>query len=153
MRARFARYVPILSVLLVGAALSSASAPPQSQANPPAPAQAADAHSITGDWQGMVARLRLNVKIEQAADGTLSGKLTSVDQGNITIPIDTVSFAPSTGLRLELKSIGASYEGKLSEDGNELVGTWQQGGNSIALSFHRPGANAEKPTLKARAFL
>jgi pimeloyl-ACP methyl ester carboxylesterase len=150
MRTRFARYALILSVLLVGASLSSASAPQQSQANSPAPVQAADAHSITGEWQGMVARLRLNVKIEQAADGTLSGKLTSVDQGNITIPIDAVTFSPSAGLRLELKSIGAVYEGKLSADGSGLVGTWQQGGNSIALSFHRPGATAEKPTLKAR---
>jgi pimeloyl-ACP methyl ester carboxylesterase len=152
MRKRFARHALILFVLLVGASLSSASAPPQTQASSAAPAQAADAHSITGEWQGMVARLHLVVKIEQAADGTLSGKLTSVDQGNITIPIDAVTFAPSTGLRLELKSISASYEGKLSADGSELVGTWQQGGNSIALSFHRPGAAAEKPTLKARTF-
>ncbi len=150
MRVRFASYALILSVLLAGASLSSASVPPQSQPNAAAPAQAADVHSITGEWQGMVARLHLIVKIEQAADGTLSGKLTSVDQGNITIPIDAITFAPSTGLRLELKSIAAVYEGKLSADGSELVGTWQQAGNSLSLSFHRPGAAAEKPTLKPK---
>ena len=153
MRSRWERYALILLMLLVGASLSSAAAQPYPQANPAAPttqAQTADAHSVTGEWQGMVARLRLIVKIEQAADGTLTGKLTSVDQGNLTIPIDAVSFAPSTGLRLELKSIAAVYEGKLNEDGSELVGTWQQGGNSIALSFHRPGANADMPTLKPR---
>jgi pimeloyl-ACP methyl ester carboxylesterase len=150
MRVRCERHVFILLMLLAGASLSGASVPPQTQPSAAAPAQTADAHSITGEWQGMVARLRLVVKIEQAADGTLTGKLTSVDQGNITIPIDAVSFAPSTGLRLELKSIAAVYEGKLNEDGSELVGTWQQGGNSIALSFHRPGANADKPTLKPR---
>src|SRR5271156_7096930 len=103
MRVRCERHVFIMLMLLAGASLSSASVPPQSQANSAAPPQAADAHSITGEWQGMVARLRLNVKIEQAADGTLTGKLTSVDQGNITIPIDAVSFAPSTGLRLGVK--------------------------------------------------
>ncbi|HEX2777630.1 MAG TPA: hypothetical protein VHN10_13405, partial [Candidatus Acidoferrales bacterium] len=153
MRTRCERYAFILLVLLVGASLSSAAVQPYRQANPAAPTappQAADARSITGEWQGMVARLHLIVKIEQAADGTLTGKLTSVDQGNITISIDAVSFAPSTGLRLELKSIAAAYEGKLNEDGSELVGTWQQSGNSIALSFHRPGANADKPTLKPR---
>jgi pimeloyl-ACP methyl ester carboxylesterase len=153
MRTRCERYAFILLVLLVGASLSSAAVQPYRQSNPAAPTappQAADAHSITGEWQGMVARLHLIVKIEQAADGALTGKLTSVDQGNITIPIDAVSFAPSTGLRLELKSIAAAYEGKLNEDGSELVGTWQQSGNSIALSFHRPGANADKPTLKPR---
>jgi pimeloyl-ACP methyl ester carboxylesterase len=150
MRTRFARYALILSVLLVGASLSSASVPPQTQPSSAAPAQTADVHSITGEWQGMVARLRLVVKIEQAADGTLTGKLTSVDQGNITIPIDAVSFSPSTGLRLELKSNAAVYEGKLSDDGTELVGTWQQSGNSIPLSLHRPGASIDKATLKPK---
>jgi pimeloyl-ACP methyl ester carboxylesterase len=114
------------------------------------PAQAASGGGITGEWQGMVARLHLVVKIDQAPDGTFTGKLTSVDQGNVTIPVDTVSFAPPGLLRLELKSIGAVYEAKLSDDGSELAGTWQQGGNSIALSLHRPGAVSARPTLAAR---
>jgi len=124
---------------------------PQSQATPPVGAsQTADGRSVTGEWQGMVSRLHLIVTIEQAADGTLSGKLTSVDQGNVTIPIDAVSFTPGGTLQLELKSVQAAYEAKLSDDASELVGTWHQGGNSIALSLHRPGATAAKPTLKPR---
>jgi pimeloyl-ACP methyl ester carboxylesterase len=153
MRSRWERYVLILLMLLSGTLLSSAAAQPYPQAHPAAPttpAQIADAHSITGEWQGMVSRLHLIVKIEQAPDGALAGKLTSVDQGNVSIPIDTVSFSPNTGLRLELKSIGASYEGKLSDDGSQLVGTWQQSGNSIPLSLRRPGASADKPTLKPK---
>lgn len=136
-----------------GQSPAGASSPPQSQANPAEPAgtaQAAKDHRITGEWQGMLGRLHLIVKIEQTADGTLTGKLTSVDQGNVTIPIDLVTFAPSSGLRLELNSIHAVYEGKLSEDGSELAGTWQQGGHSILLSLHRPGASAAKFTLKPR---
>jgi pimeloyl-ACP methyl ester carboxylesterase len=153
MKTRCKRYAFILLTLLAGASLLNAAGQPQSQATaaaPAAPAQAADAHSITGGWQGTVAGQHLIVKIEQAADGTLTGKLISVDQGNVTLPIDTVSFAPAAGLRLELKSIGAVYEGKLSADGSELAGTWQQGGNSLPLSFHRPGAIANKSTLKPR---
>jgi pimeloyl-ACP methyl ester carboxylesterase len=110
----------------------------------------ADAHSIAGEWQGMVSRLHLIVKIEQTADGSFTAKLTSVDQGNVTIPIDVVSFSPANVLRLELRSIGAVYEGKLSDDGSEVAGTWQQGGNSIPLKLHRPGAAATKPTLKPK---
>jgi pimeloyl-ACP methyl ester carboxylesterase len=72
-----------------------------------------------------------------------------VDQGNVTIPVDTVSFAPTGELRLELKSVSAVYEGKLSDDGGEFVGTWRQGGASVPLSFRRPGA-AAKSTLKPR---
>lgn len=132
--------------------LSAESQPCSAQATPPSgAAQPANAHSITGEWQGMVSRLHLIVKIEQAADGTLTGKLTSVDQGNVTIPIDTVSYTPGGMLRLDLKSVAnAAYEAKLSDDGSELVGTWSQGGQSIPLSLHRPGAVADKPTLKAR---
>jgi pimeloyl-ACP methyl ester carboxylesterase len=113
-------------------------------------AQSSTGPSVAGEWQGMVSRLHLVVKIDQAADGTLSGKLTSVDQGNVTIPIDAVSLTPDGALTLELKRIGAAYEAKLSDDGKELIGTWKQGGNSVPLALHRPGAAAEKLTLKAK---
>jgi pimeloyl-ACP methyl ester carboxylesterase len=131
---------------------SGASQLSAAQATPPVgAAQAANVRSIAGEWQGMVSRLHLIIRIEQAADGTLTGKLTSVDQGNVTIPIDAVSYTPGGMLRLDLKSVGdAAYEAKLSDDGSELVGTWSQGGQSIPLSLHRPGAAADKPKLKAR---
>jgi pimeloyl-ACP methyl ester carboxylesterase len=116
----------------------------------PAVAQSTTGRSVAGEWQGMVSRLHLVVKIDQAADGTLSGKLTSVDQGNVTIPIDAVSLTPDGALKLDLKSAGAAYEAKLSDDGKQLIGTWKQGGNSVPLSLHRPGAFAEKLTLKAK---
>lgn len=113
-------------------------------------AQAEERGSIAGEWQGMIARLHLIVKIDRAADGAFTGKLTSVDQGNVTLPIDMVSFDQSGLLRLELKNIGASYEGELSQNGAEIAGTWRQGGNSIPLVFHRPGAAVAAFTLKPR---
>src|SRR5437660_9560442 len=83
---------------------------------------------VSGEWQGKISTLRLVVNIDKAADGALSGKLTSLDQGNVTIPIDTVTFQnESSTLRLELKQIGAVYEGKLGQDDTEMNGTWQQG--------------------------
>jgi len=169
MKTRWYTCVFILLALPTGTLLSSAAGQPANarvfgrtpsgpgsssrlQANPAAPtgtAQAANGQSITGEWQGMVSKLRLILKIEQAADGSFTAKLTSVDQGNVTLPVDTVTFEPTGGLRLEMKRIGAVYEGKLSEDGSELVGTWRQGGASVPLSFRRPGA-AAKSTLKPR---
>ena len=106
--------------------------------------QAAQHGSITGEWQGAISRLHIIVKIDAvkggAGAGAFTGNLTSVDQGNVTLPIDTVSFDQSGVLRLELKRIAASYEGELSQSGAEITGTWQQSGNSIPLVFHRPGA-------------
>jgi pimeloyl-ACP methyl ester carboxylesterase len=113
-------------------------------------AQTADRGHIAGEWQGAIARLHLILKIDQAADGALTGKLISVDQGNVIIPIESVSFDPSGAIHLELKSIAATYEGKLSQGGSEITGTWQQSGNSIALVFHRPGATTAGFTLKPR---
>ncbi len=115
-----------------------------------AAAQSGNPSGITGEWQGAITRLHLILKIEQPEGGPLKGALVSVDQGNVTIPIDTVSFDPGGALRLELKSIGAAYEGKLSSDGAEISGTWQQGGASLPLLFHRPGASAARSTLKPR---
>jgi pimeloyl-ACP methyl ester carboxylesterase len=111
--------------------------------------QAADTQGITGEWDGKVTRLRLVVTIGQSSDGSLNGKLTSVDQGNITIPINTVSFQRNV-LHLEMKTIAAGYEGTLSGDGAEINGTFTQGGNSIPLILRRPGASAAAFTLKPR---
>lgn len=96
---------------------------------------------ITGDWQGMLSTQHLALHFDQTAT------FTAVDQ-NVTIPIDVMTFhAPA--VHLEIKRAGATYDGTLSADGSEIAGTWQQGGHSIPLTFHRPGAVA-KSTLKPR---
>ena len=106
------------------------------------------APDVSGEWQGKITTLRIVVNLDKVADGALSGKLISVDQGNVTIPIDAATFqSESSTLHLELKRIGAVYEGKLGPDGSEINGTWQQSGNSLPLVFRRPGA-AAKTTLK-----
>jgi pimeloyl-ACP methyl ester carboxylesterase len=97
----------------------------------------------------MVSRLHLKVNIDSSSDGNLTGKLTSVDQGNITIPIDSMTFA-NNSLHFDLKSIGATYEGKLSDNGSAIDGTWQQGGHSIPLVLRRAGATEAGFTLKPR---
>lgn len=119
-----------------GSAQSSA---PDSQAKP-----------ITGEWHGALSRLRLVVNIDQTAGGALQATLTSLDQGNVKIAIEKISFGADRTLRLEMPGIAATYEGKLSVDGQEIAGTWAQSGNSLALAFHRPGAAAGQPTLKPR---
>ncbi len=112
-------------------------------------AQSAAASSISGEWQGMIARQHLALKIEQPADGPMKATLTLPDQGNASLTADTVSLEQGTTLHFGLKQLGASYEGKLSSDASEIAGTWQQGGATVPLSFRRPGATA-RFTLKPR---
>src|SRR5258708_19966275 len=58
---------------------------------------------ITGEWQGAIGRQHLILKIEQPAEGKLQGKIISVDQGNVSIPIDTLSLPPAPALPLHPK--------------------------------------------------
>jgi len=124
--------------------------PAAGQANDAA-RQPGDHVGIAGEWQGAIGRQHLILKIEQSAESALQGTIISVDQGNVSIPVDAVSFARDGALRLDLKSIGAVYEGKLSTDGGEISGTWQQGSVSAPLLFHRPGASPSRSsTLKPK---
>ncbi len=95
--------------------------------------------SALGEWRGSIANLRLVLKLERAADGSIGGNLISVDQGNVTIPVETIIYQNGV-LRLAMKLASTVYEGRLSEDGLEISGTWQQAGNSVPLVFRRPGA-------------
>src|SRR5215467_7046970 len=142
-------FVLCLALLILGwaTAMSAqvASGNADSSANA---AQSTGQQTISGEWQGALARQHLIVKIEQPTDSSLKGTLGLPDQGNISLPMDAVSLEQGT-VRFELKRIGVSYDGKLSSDGSEINGTWHQGGATLPLLFHRPGA-AAKFTLSPR---
>ncbi len=112
------------------------------------PASAQTEAGLSGEWRGMLGTLHLSFTFDQAAQAGLSGRMTSLDQGNVTIPIDSVSFAQGA-LHLELKAIGAVYDAKLSAPGDTLTGTWQQGAVNAPLLLHRPGSTPAL-TLKPR---
>jgi len=61
--------------------------------------------------------------------------LYSIDQGPDGIPVSSVTFQDST-LKLGLELIRASYEGKLSADGQSIKGVWIQG-LPLTLDFQR----------------
>ncbi len=102
----------------------------------------------TGEWQGVVAKQHLNLKVEQAAGATFTGTVVAVDQGNAVVPIDPFSLGDDGSVRFEMKSISASFDGRLAADGASIAGEWKQGGASVPLVFRRPGAAAAAFTLK-----
>ena len=115
----------------------------------PAAAQADAKQNISGEWRGMIGKQHLVLNFSDASAGGLSGKLTVPDQGNVTVPIDSVMFAKPT-LHLEITAIGATYDATLTDAGDTLNGTWQQGGATLPLVMRRPGATAAAMTLKPR---
>jgi uncharacterized protein (TIGR03435 family) len=60
----------------------------------------------------------------------------SIDQGAQPITATSIS-TDGTTVKYAVDMIGGSYEGKLSSDGNSIVGTWTQGPNPIPLTFVR----------------
>lgn len=104
------------------------------------PPQAAPPPGIEGMWEGLLdvgaAKLRLVLKVSKAADGSLTAKADSPDQGASDLPVDVVTFKDNA-LHFEMKRLLASYDGKLNPDGSEFSGEFKQGGASFSLNLKR----------------
>jgi uncharacterized protein (TIGR03435 family) len=115
----------------------TAQATPGSQTAP-----ASETHAkgdISGDWQGTLQLpdrgLRTILRVTKADKG-FAAKMYSIDQGAQPITATSIS-TDGTTVKYAVDLIGGSYEGKLSADGNSIVGTWTQGPNPIPLTFVR----------------
>jgi hypothetical protein len=130
MRVRF--LIPLLlGMLLAGRTVAAAEAP------------------IAGSWEGRLvlgdAGLRLLFNFTADAQGRLTGTMDSPDQGAYGIALDSVTFRERV-LRCEVKRISGVYEGKLEAASRTIVGQWQQGGRSFALTLRpAPPAKLSRP--------
>lgn len=100
------------------------------------------AQDITGDWQGTLKAstdLRLIVRIKKELDGSLRARVLRVDQNPADWGAGTLANTVSLegfDFKLRVDAVKATYEGKLSADGNSISGTWSRGGSS-PLEFRR----------------
>jgi|SRR5580765_6923218 hypothetical protein len=94
---------------------------------------------LAGVWKGTLAAvgrdLRLVMTIENQADGTATGRLTSVDEGGMTLFV--VVRQRGSSITAESRGIVSAFAGTLNGAGTELTGTWSQRGMSLPLSFTR----------------
>jgi uncharacterized protein (TIGR03435 family) len=118
----------------------------QTPAQTPAPATPpTDAHGLAGTWQGTLHAgqdLRVVVKISNADGGGYKAVAYSIDQGGAPIPVAKVTLDGGT-VKIAMTAIGGTYEGKLSADGNSMVGNWSQGPNPLALTYTRATPETE----------
>ncbi|MFN7932265.1 MAG: alpha/beta hydrolase [Bryobacteraceae bacterium] len=93
-----------------------------------------------GHWLGALevgpTKLRLALHIEKAADGSLSGKMDSIDQGASGIPLSAVTLAEKA-VSFTVPAIRGGYKGTLNASADAIEGEWSQGPNSLPLSFKR----------------
>jgi len=125
---------------------SRTAASPQAT-QPSTPASATD---IAGTWQGTLRipktdqhpqiDLRLIFKISRTDARALKAVWYSIDQGGQPSPIATVNFQDGV-LKFTVTVVPRSYEGRMSEDGNSIVGTWMEDKTPIALPLERANAD------------
>lgn len=98
-----------------------------------------------GTLQAGEAKLHLVLHLAKSSGGSLHATLDSLDQGVFSIEANSASLSAGT-LKLEVTSVGASFEGKVSQDHQTIEGAWSQGSASLPLVFHRQatGSAAQK---------
>ena len=145
------KHLHILSLILIvtaGIVLVSGQTP--DKAVQPKPA-AGSAQGIEGNWEGVLAvaavRLRLVLKVSRGADGSPKATMDSLDQNASDLQVDSIVFQNGT-LHFEMKAIHAFYDGTLSKDDLEFVGTFTQGGNPLPLVLRKAGAARSTATVQ-----
>ena len=92
--------------------------------------------TYTGTLQAGEARLHLVLHLSKTSSGSLHASLDSLDQGVFAIEANAVKYANGQ-LNLEVASVGAQYEAKVSLDHKLIDGTWSQGEATLPLVFRR----------------
>jgi len=100
---------------------------------------------IDGAWLGTLdlgsMKLRVVFHIVNTEDG-LTATMDSPDQGANGLPTNSVTRDGSS-LKIEIKSIGGAFEGKIAADLSSIDGTFTQLGNSHPLALKRVKDQAE----------
>ncbi len=103
---------------------------------PPKPAPPSD---IDGTWAGMLdagtVKLRILFKIVNTQDG-LTAQMQSPDQTQVWVPATSVKRDGSS-MTIEIKGLGAVYEGKIADGLASIDGTFTQMGNAMPLELQR----------------
>ena len=109
--------------------------------------QAADAKP-EGDWEGTLdagaVKLRIVLHISRK-EGAYGATLDSPDQGALGIPIETVTVTGDS-IRMDMKSLRATYVGKLARDGSSIGGDFTQG-QTVPLTFTRVASSGAKTSV------
>lgn len=116
------------------------------------PTVAQGTRDLTGTWQGTLEAgkgQRIMVKI--APDGSgWKGVVYNLDSDRAFEGWATTQMSVrGTELRFEIATIEANYDGKLTEDGKAVAGTWTASGKPFTLTLARTSGGAEWEIPKA----
>lgn len=135
-----ARRTVCRGVLLAFVVMAAGWIPAITAQNPaPAANTATNPKDLVDTWQGTLHAgrdLRTVVKITKDDKGGYKAVFYSIDQGAQPLPVDAVTLDGSN-VTMKLNLISGTFEGKLSEDGKTIDGTWTQGPKPLPLTLTR----------------
>ena len=103
----------------------------------------ATAQDITGKWNGALkvqgTQLRLVFNVTKSENG-LTSTMDSPDQGANGIPVTKTTFENSK-IKFEVANARIEYDGEL--DGDEITGTFKQGGQVFPMNLSRKAIEKE----------
>ena len=101
--------------------------------------------TATGAWQGNLnilgSSMRLTLRVSQDDKGALYGSISSPDMGIGGMDVSGVKLKKTT-LKVDIPQYNGSFEGKISEDGQSIIGSWYVGEQELPITFHRIAAAA-----------
>ena len=92
-------------------------------------------------------QLHIVLHLSRNSVGALHATLDSLDQAVFAIEANSVSLNSGT-LKFEVRSVGVTFEGKVSPDQKTIEGDWIQGSASLPLIFHREPASHKPEDAK-----
>lgn len=101
------------------------------------------AQDITGQWNGVLkvqgTQLRVVFNVTQTENG-FSSTMDSPDQGAKGIPVTNTTFE-NPKIKFEVTNARIEYDGELR--GNEIIGTFKQGGQEFPMNLSREAIEKE----------
>jgi uncharacterized protein len=103
---------------------------------------------LAGQWNGTLnvqgTQLRIVFRVDKTSD-QYNAILDSPDQNSSGVNVTTTNFS-YPDVRFEISSIGAVYEGTMSDKG--ITGKWVQSGTSLFLALLKNEDSAFKEKVK-----
>jgi hypothetical protein len=105
-----------------------------------------------GTWHATLgagdSQIRMLLKLTRAPDGTATGTVVNVDQGNREVPLTSIQQKDKL-LEFDIRSVAVRFHGTLNAAGGAVAGEWSQMSHSAALIFERGGFPPNSPLTKA----
>ncbi len=105
----------------------------------PAPSSPPISKSLEGTWIGTLdvnGGMRVRMQLLNRADGTSTGRMVSVDEGELELPVLIAQNGAS--VTIDVKITGSRYTGTLNADGTGISGTYSNSrGFEMPLVFKK----------------